>query len=626
MKKVFTLITLIISTTVLYAQAPNDTVINLKEVVATGTKSPTDLRLLPLTVSVVGSEQLEQRHEPSILPTLTNDVPGLFITNRGMMGYGVSEGSSGSIKVRGIGGMANLLVLIDGLPQYAGLYGHPIADNYLTMMTERVEVVRGPASLYYGSNAMGGVVTIITRQPERDTMMTNIHLQGGSFYTLDAGISNQVRKGRFTSSVGFNYSRTDGHRENMNFDEYCGYVRLGYDISKHWNINATGNVAYFNSSNPGTIYAPIEDNDMHILRGTAALSVENNYDKTSGAIRLYYNGGHHKIDNGWRPPVDSVPQPTWYMHNDVMAGLSAYQSATFFKGNRTTFGFDYQHFGGHAWNRNKANGDDKDIIKKGQYELAGYVDFRQQVAKWFALDAGVRLDWHVQTGLAVIPQGGLSFLLPRDAEIKLTVGRGFRNPTIREMYMYKPANDELKPESMMNYELGYRQHLLGHRLRIGANVFYLHAQNIIESRMVEGRPLNVNTGELNNVGCEVEIAYQVIKGLHLSANYSYLYMKQPIIAAPEHKLNVAAHYHHKRFTIGTSIQYIGGLLTQLPSQGNPDGQVENFVLWNAHASYRIWKGLLCHIKADNLLAQEYEINYGFPMPRTTLMGGVSWGF
>ena len=99
-----------------------------------------------------------------------------------------------------------------------------------------------------------------------------------------------------------------------------------------------------------------------------------------------------------------------------------------------------------------------------------------------------------------------------------------------------------------------------------------------------------------------------------------------MIAAPEHKFNFAANYHHKRFSIGTSIQYIGGLLTQLPSQGHPDGQVENFVLWNAHASYRIWKGLWCHIKADNLLAQEYEINYGFPMPRTTLMSGVSWGF
>ena len=168
MKKSIFLFLLVITTNILWAQMPTDTVINLKEVVATGTKNPTDLRLLPLTVSVVGTEQLEERHEPSILPTLTNEVPGLFITNRGLMGYGVSEGSSGAIKVRGIGGMANLLVLIDGLPQYAGLYGHPIADNYLTMMTDRVEVIRGPASLYYGSNAMGGAVNVITKQGKGD--------------------------------------------------------------------------------------------------------------------------------------------------------------------------------------------------------------------------------------------------------------------------------------------------------------------------------------------------------------------------------------------------------------------------------------------------------------------------
>ena len=138
--------------------------VELQEVVATGTRSETDPRLLPMAVSVVGQTQLEERHETNILPTLTAEVPGLFVTQRGMMGYGVSTGGSGGIKVRGIGGAPNtgMLVLIDGLPQYAGLYGHPIADNYQTMLAERVEVIRGPASLFYGSNAMGGVVNTLT--------------------------------------------------------------------------------------------------------------------------------------------------------------------------------------------------------------------------------------------------------------------------------------------------------------------------------------------------------------------------------------------------------------------------------------------------------------------------------
>ena len=602
-------------------------VVELQEVVATGTRSEVDPRLLPMTVSVVSQERLEERHETSILPTLTEEVPGLFVTQRGVMGYGVSTGGSGGIKVRGVGGAPNtdMLVLIDGLPQYAGLYGHPIADNYQTMMAERVEVIRGPASLFYGSNAMGGVVNIVTRQPKNDTVLTGLHLQGGSYYTLDAGISNQVKKGKFSSSVGFNYVRTDGHRENMKFDEYNGFVRLGYELTDHWKIGAMGNVAYFNSQNPGTVDAPLLENDMHILRGTASLSVENHYDKTSGAIRIYYSGGHHIINDGYA--VEGTPQTQLYHHTDFMAGASVYQSVAFFRGNRTTFGFDYQHFGGHAWNQPTANANaNTDIIIKDQFELAGYVDFRQQVVSWFALDAGIRFDYHSQSGMQYIPQGGLSFIQPKEAEIKAMVSRGFRNPTIRELYMYKPANDSLHAENLMNYEISYRQFLLNHRIRLVLNIFYLHATNMITTQMVDGKPKNVNTGEMKNCGLEAEFAYNIIKGLWLNANYSYLHMSNPQLAAPEHKLNVSLNYHHERFRIGTNLQYIHGLYTELSTINYQLSIKQNYVLWNAHAAYRIWRGLWVNIKADNLLAQEYEINKGFPMPRTTVMGGFNWNF
>ena len=83
-------------------------VVTLSEVVATGTRSETDPRLLPMTVSVVGDSVLSERQETNILPTLVDQVPGLFVTQRGVMGYSVSTGGSGGIKVRGIGGYTGL--------------------------------------------------------------------------------------------------------------------------------------------------------------------------------------------------------------------------------------------------------------------------------------------------------------------------------------------------------------------------------------------------------------------------------------------------------------------------------------------------------------------------------------
>ena len=145
------------------------------EFVVTGVRDETALRHLPMTVSVVSRQTLEESGEVSVLPVLNAQVPGFFSASRGVMGYGVSSGAAGQMSIRGIGGPAQaglpttgVLVLIDGNPQYMGLMGHPIADAYSTMTTEKVEVLRTPASVLYGSNAMGGVVNIITRQSKED--------------------------------------------------------------------------------------------------------------------------------------------------------------------------------------------------------------------------------------------------------------------------------------------------------------------------------------------------------------------------------------------------------------------------------------------------------------------------
>ena len=141
----------------------NDT-IRLDEVIVTGSMPKVNLRNLPMSISVVSENEIEARKDNSLLPLLTEEVPGLFITQRGVMGYGVAGGAAGAMSIRGIGGAptAGVLVLIDGHPQYMGLMGHPLADSYQSLMAEKVEVIRGPASMLYGSNAMGGVINIIT--------------------------------------------------------------------------------------------------------------------------------------------------------------------------------------------------------------------------------------------------------------------------------------------------------------------------------------------------------------------------------------------------------------------------------------------------------------------------------
>ena len=203
----------------IHAEEVNDSA-NIQEVVVTGTRNVTDIRHLPMTVTIIGRDRLTEKHESSLLPTVMEEVPGLFVTSRAMKGYGVSTGASGNISMRGLaGGTGQMLVLIDGHPQYNGIYSHPISDSYQTLMAERVEVLRGPASMLYGSNAMGGVINIVTRQMKQDGMKTDINLSGGSYGTIEAEATNRLRSGRFSSTVSAQYARSDKHRQDMSFEQ-----------------------------------------------------------------------------------------------------------------------------------------------------------------------------------------------------------------------------------------------------------------------------------------------------------------------------------------------------------------------------------------------------------------------
>ena len=390
----------------------------IEEVVVTGTRNETDVRLLPMTVSVVDRAAIERSGRQSLLPILTEQVPGLFATARGIMGYGVSTGAAGGMSLRGIGGApqaglptTGLLVLIDGHPQYMGLMGHPIADAYQSMLAERVEVVRGPASVLYGSNAMGGVINIVTRKQREEGIRTDLQAAYGSYNTLQTELSNRIRKGRFTSVVTGSYNRTDGHRADMGFEQYGGYAKLGYELSRAWTLSGDVNLTHFNASNPGEVTAPLIDNDSRITRGRASAALANRYDRTSGALSLFYNWGRHKIDDGYA--AGSEPLDYRFNSRDRMLGVSWYQSAQLFAGNRLTVGFDYFHFGGESWNR-FLDGHEEPQVDKTQDEVAGYVDFRQSLGTWLTLDAGLRVDRHSHVGTEWVPQAGVSFHLPRD--------------------------------------------------------------------------------------------------------------------------------------------------------------------------------------------------------------------
>ena len=166
MKRFHTLICTLLTVSYAHSQTASEpsNVNHLDEVVVTGSNNAVGKNLLPYTVTTVSNRQLESTGSTQLLSAISGLVPSLFVSERSIFGFGVSNGGSGHIKLRGVGGdrASAVLMMVDGQPQFAGLYSHHIADFYETEYVERVEVLRGPASVLYGSNAMAGVINVIT--------------------------------------------------------------------------------------------------------------------------------------------------------------------------------------------------------------------------------------------------------------------------------------------------------------------------------------------------------------------------------------------------------------------------------------------------------------------------------
>ena len=623
MKKQILLLYSLLTVTSAFASdvVPTDSLINLNGVVVTANKVQVNRGSVPLSISVIEREEIEASSESALLPVLSERVPGLFVTEKGITGFGVSEGAAGTVNMRGVGQGNKVLMLFDGQPQWAGVFGHALPDTYVASDVERVEVIRGPGSLLYGSNAMGGVINIITRKHEQPGRRTNGRMMFGSYNTQKYMLNNGYNVGKFSSYLSVNHDRTDGHRPNSAFHITNGFAKVGYRFNEHLNLTGDLSLAKYKNQNPGKVDAPILDNIMHILRGTTSAALENHFERTSGTLRIFFNWGHHKINDGYS--AGSTPREYLFFSNDHNAGFQLYQSFRLLPGNNLTAGIDYKNWGGHAWN-DSINGGQAEIVKKSVHEVAGYVVMQQDLFEKLSVNAGVRYEHNSVFGGEWVPQAGLAFRPFEGNAIKFSFSKGFRSPNIREMYMYPPQNPDLKPERMLNYEVSIGQTLLDGNLSLEATAFFIDGSNLIQTTRVDGRPKNVNVGTFTNKGIEFEARYRILPNLSWDMNYSYLHTSTPILAAPAHKLFAGVTYAPGRFTFNVHVQSIFDLYV------NTENKVqEDYTLLNAKAAYRFGtrdKGLSLFVKGENLTATRYTINEGFPMPKATVMAGIDFSF
>lgn len=584
--------------------------INIDEVVITGSRVEVARRNVPLTVSTVERSQIERSNESALLPVLSRRIPGLFVTERGVTGFGVGTGSAGQISMRGVGGTApntQVLVLIDGHPQFQGLFGHPLPDAYVSSDVEKVEVIRGPASILYGSNAMGGVINIITREQQQEGFSGKARLSYGSFNTQKYMVSGGLKEGPFSIFASVNHDRTDGHRDTSDFKIVNGFLKTGYELNENFEVSADVSIADFNAQDPGTIFNP-SFFGIDILRGKTSFSVKNHFDKAEGGLLAFYNFGDHSFTNGWES-------------KDRHSGISLYQGLRLFSGNRLTVGVDYKSVKGIA----NEGAPGAANVWHSVSDYAGYAYIQQTLVEKLILSAGFRVENNSMFGTETIPQAGFSFLATENTTIKGSYSKGFRNPTLMELYLFAP-NQDLEPERITSYELGMSRKSSDGRFMADLALFALEGTNVIEVRPNDTPPPPVkrqNVGAFSNKGIELELSWDATSHLSFASNYSYLHLDRPRLAAPEHQFYLEGTYTFGEFRANLSVQQISGLFV---FTGEPSPLQESYTLANAMLSYRLNKNFELFASGKNLLDQDYSINYGYPMPGITVFTGVNIQF
>lgn len=585
----------------------------VREIVVTGSNGAASRNSLPYNVTIISGEQLSATGSSQLLSAISGMLPSLFVSQRNMLGFGVSNGGSGAIKIRGVGGSPTnaVLMMVDGQPQYAGIYSHPVADVYQTTYVDHVEVLRGPASALYGSNAMGGVINVITKNTGNDAIKTSLSTQYGSYNTSQSSLLNTIANGKFSSLLSLGYDHTDGVDDGFDFKRFNLYAKLSYDISLSWRARVDYSLMKFIGDDP--VYPTLDDpasTDVYhqnILRGAVSVAVDNDYGSRGGSMRLYYSYGNHYIND-----------PDHFHSLDDRVGIVAYQSLVPWNGASATVGFDFDSYSGKipmSGGNAHSEGSLTTISRKHITEYSPYISLSQCLFKRLLLvDAALRMANSSKFGTHWIPQAGLVLLPGKDWTLKASVARGFRNPSFRELYLYRTANADLQPESMMNYEISVGKGF-SRLFRLELTAYYSKGSDIIETVDMQ----NVNTGSFTNKGFEASLASNPLDNLSIAASYSYLHTSlHNLTAAPKNQYSLYIGWQAlSQFRIDATLQGVGGLYVA----DNVDNQ--DYALLNLKFSYAPFRWIDLSLSLDNITDAHYVINAGYDMPGFTAVGGIA---
>jgi vitamin B12 transporter len=595
----------------------------IEELLVNASLLPIDSRRSANAITVIDREDIKNRAVTSV-SDLLRDVPGLAVSRSGV------QGSQTQIRIRG--GEANhLLVLIDGIEANNASQSDEL--NWGTLVAsdiERIEIIRGPQSSMQGSDALAGVINIITQSAEQP-LSARVFVESGSFDTQNNGFSAGINNGKFDARLGVSFLHTEGDNIARTGFEKDGYENTKINFKSGLNVSNQLRFDFSARQSDG-----MNEYDADVNFDGLVDDQDNKSEFQNSAFGL--KAGYVSINNKWQHQLlISQSENDNEDFNKNILGTSTNSSKDQYRFIGSLFLGDLSRRISMLIEREEENFQQRGIVNDyGSYGVFDpnqdrtrntdsiALEYRADISEKLTIAASTRVDDNSEFKNANTSRLEVIYELNDDASIRSAYGTAVKNPTFTERFGFYTnfiGNPFLEPEESVNWELGIDQRFFQGSLNLAATFFNSELENEIDGNSLD--PITFGYTAINKQGLskregiELYLSGQLTDMLSLYASYTFTDsveldangQYQDEVRRPRNISSLNLSWQaRKNLHVNTNIQFNGSQEDIVfPNNQTLDG----FTLVNISANFSANEKLDIYLRLDNLLDENYEEVYSY---------------
>ncbi len=584
------------------------------EVIVSADRIEEPLKEVTSQVTVITKEELEKKNFVFITDVLRT-LPQVYIS-----AYGGPGQTAGAILSRGTKS-AHTLVLIDGFKVNDPSSGMFDFGSLTVDEIERIEIIEGPQSTLYGSEAVAGVINIITKKGKGKPKV-GIFLEGGSYGTYKPSfeVSGELRGLDFRLNA-FHYY-TDGFSAYRYGKEKDGFKNPFVSAKIGFNFLPKVRFEFLGRYNYGRIEYDEWNTDAENLRKEhnylvgAKLNLDL-FEQFKQTFSIYKNYSQRKSyePEGWSPYTRYTPSIEGFSWENFLNLGKIYS---------LVLGIDFRRekvemFSESSWGSSSYD-------KKREYTGIFLNNKLILLDNRLLLNAGLRYDNYKNLGEKTTYRLGISYLIPKiDIKLKANYGTSFRVPTFDDLYYPVFSNPNLKPEESKGWDLRFEKTFFKNTLILGGSVFYQRYKDLIQWNPSTWQPQNIGKAVIK--GAEVNLSLKLTQNLSLKANYTYLDPEDKdkekyLIYKPFHKAGASLEYFWKNLSVIADYVYTGERFADpLNNQ-----KLKSYSFFNLSANYFFNPKLKFYLKVENLFNTNYEEVKDYGTPDSSVYAGIKFSY